>query len=34
VNTAPQAQYNVVTQTGGPNWSMNFQLALLFGAPQ
>lgn len=34
VSVSLQAFYNVVTPTGGPNWSANFQLAFLFGAPQ
>jgi hypothetical protein len=34
VSVSLQAFYNVVTPTDGPNWSANFQLALLFGAPQ
>ena len=29
-----QSFYNVVTPTGGPHWSANFQLAFLFSAPQ
>lgn len=34
ISMSLQGFYNVVTPTGGPNWSMNFQLALLFAAPQ
>lgn len=34
VSVSLQAFYNVVTPTGGPNWSANLQLAFLFGAPQ
>jgi hypothetical protein len=34
ISLSLQGFYNVVTPTGGPNWSMNFQLALLFAAPQ
>ena len=34
ISVSLQGFYNVVTPTGGPNWSMNFQLAFLFAAPQ
>jgi hypothetical protein len=34
ISVSLQGFYNVVTPTGGPNWSLNFQLALLFAAPQ
>lgn len=34
ISISLQGFYNVVTPTGGPNWSMNFQLAFLFAAPQ
>jgi hypothetical protein len=34
VSMSLQGFYNVVTPTGGPNWSMKFQLAFLFAAPQ
>jgi hypothetical protein len=34
VSASLQAFYNVVTPTDGPNWSVSFQLAFLFGAPQ
>ncbi len=34
ISVSLQGFYNVVTPTGGPDWSMNFQLALLFAAPQ
>jgi hypothetical protein len=34
VSLSLQAFYNVVTPTGGPNWSANMQLAFLFAAPQ
>jgi hypothetical protein len=34
ISVSLQGFYNVVTPTGGPNWSANFQLALLFAAPQ
>ncbi|HRH15258.1 MAG TPA: hypothetical protein PK225_13010 [Azonexus sp.] len=33
ISLSAQAFYNVVTPTDGPNWSVNFQLAFLFGAP-
>ena len=34
ISVSLQGFYNVVTPNGGPDWSMNFQLALLFAAPQ
>jgi hypothetical protein len=34
VSASLQGFYNVVAPTDGPNWSMSFQLALLFAAPQ
>jgi opacity protein-like surface antigen len=34
ISMSLQAFYNVVTPTGGPNWSLSFQLAFLFAAPQ
>ena len=34
ISISLQGFYNVVAPTGGPNWSMNFQLAFLFAAPQ
>jgi hypothetical protein len=34
ISVSLQAFYNVVTPTDGPSWSMNFQLAFLFAAPQ
>ncbi len=34
ISMSLQSFYNVVTPTGGPNWSVNFQLAFLFAAPQ
>jgi hypothetical protein len=34
ISVSLQGFYNVVTPTDGPNWSMNFQLAFLFAAPQ
>ena len=34
ISVSLQAFHNVVTPTGGPNWSANFQLAFLFAAPQ
>jgi len=34
VSLSLQAFYNVVKPEGGPNWSVNIQLAFLFAAPQ
>jgi hypothetical protein len=34
ISVSLQGFYNIVTPTGGPNWSANFQLAFLFAAPQ
>ncbi len=34
ISMSLQSFYNAVTPTGGPHWSVNFQLALLFAAPQ
>jgi len=34
ISISLQGFYNVVTPTGGPNWSLSFQLAFLFAAPR